>query len=275
MICLKCNPLKGNSDVATTVSDNLYNYEDIMDAESSSASSLSSSDIIHTPRNKAELLLQAIQRTPKSNKKHKHKSKDSNQMAAIKQPTTINSNSNNIRICPPHNNSNSMNGGNIGVHNSSSISNSSSSSNVINNGVVGNNISNVVGCQLCKRQKTQHNFNQPAAEEFSSDDNNSSLNSSAGNTTTTLPKNKNPNKSSADDDTAGDDDDEGGDNETDGGKTLSSDCVDNVSIVIDGGEYGVKKMSTSDNFNEHEIMEEVSRYRYIITIFVSLLPAIK
>ncbi|XP_037824952.1 serine-rich adhesin for platelets [Lucilia sericata] len=232
MICLKCNPLiKVNSD------------EEIMDAETSSASSLSSSDIIHTPRNNAELLLQAIQRTPKSNKKHKHKSKDSNQMAAIKQPTINSNSSNNIRISSSQNSSTmNGNGGNNNSHSGSGVINGSS-----------NNLNNlVVGCQLCKRQKTQHHFNQPSGEDLSSEDNNSSLKS----------VDKNINSLNEHTDAAGDDaeDGDGGDNETDGGKVFSADCVDNVAIVVDAqhaDDYNVRKMSTSEkSCSDHEVMEE-------------------
>ncbi|XP_046809520.1 homeobox protein 5 [Lucilia cuprina] len=230
MICLKCNPLiKVNSD------------EENMDAETSSASSLSSSDIIHTPRNNAELLLQAIQRTPKSNKKHKHKSKDSNQMAAIKQPTINSNSSNNIRISSNQNTS-TMNG--------KGGNNISTSGNGVINGISSNLNNQVVGCQLCKRQKTQHHFNQPSGEELSSEDSNSFLNTS--------DKNINEHTAAAGDDDA--DDGDGGDNETDGGKVLLSDCVDNVAFVMNAehaDDNNVRKMSTSErSCSDHEVMEE-------------------
>ncbi|TMW54571.1 hypothetical protein DOY81_000365 [Sarcophaga bullata] len=263
MICLKCNPLKSNTDADTTLAETTssFAYEE-MDAESSSssstASSLSSSDIIHTPRNKAELLLQAIQRTPKSNKKHKHKSKDSkdsNQMAAIKQkqpqlqPTPANNsnharNSNTVRTlisapAAPKNNSNS---------------------------------DMVVGCQLCKRQKTQHHFNSSSMIEDSNPDENnsssipnSSLNSSSSSSSSNIrdvniSNSSNNSKASTDcnDDDASSND--GEDKDIDGGKMLSSDSVDNVSYVMDvNSENEIAKVAStrsSDVYVVHETMEE-------------------
>lgn len=272
MICLKCNNFK-------TISST--NFEEIMEAEtlsssstsSSSASSLSSSDIIQIPRNKAELLLQAIQRTPKSNKKHKHKSKDSKQMAAIKpqQPTTVttpliipNSTSNLNRKSSSH--SPQMNGDNS--------SNSSNTNNSLNNRNSNQNSNNImmVGCQVCKRQKTQHHFNQPsssAIEELSSEDNNSLSNncsSANGIDTTNTALIISTNHTTTDDGGCGvADGEDDGDNEKDGGRILEDlDCVDNVSIVIDdveqhgNGVMSAGKSSSCDDFNEHEIMEEVS-----------------
>ncbi|KAM7345388.1 atos homolog atossa isoform 1-T5 [Cochliomyia hominivorax] len=297
---------------STPTTNSLYNYdEEQMDAEtlssasnssSSSASSLSSSDIIHTPRNKAELLLQAIQRTPKSNKKHKNKSKDSQQqqqqMAAIKQhqqqqplqpqhspssstSSLINStikinrksSPNSSQLNDNSNNSNNLNNG--VVSNTNNINNSRNNNININSNSNNSNNITMIGCQVCKRQKTQHHFNQTSMiEELSSSDDNNSLAHGSFNSISNgidaqqalnATVNQNP-TAVADDCGATDGDDEDGDNEKDGGSILSNDCVDNISYVIEENdvqlhENGVerkmsKTKSSSDDFNEHEIMEE-------------------
>ena len=268
MICLKCNTLKKcNTDADTTLAETTssFAYEE-MDAElsssSSTGSSLSSSDIIHTPRNKAELLLQAIQRTPKSNKKHKHKSKDtkdSNQMAAIKQEQPQ------LQVTPA-NNSNHARNSNI---TRTLISTAAAPKNNSNSDMV------VMGCQLCKRQKTQHNFNSSSIiEDTYPDENNSSsipnssLNSSSSSSSSNIREvnvsnSSNNSKASTDcnDDDASSNDGEAKD--IDGGKMLSSDCVDNVSFVMNVNSENeianVASTRSSDVYVVHETMEEVSK----------------
>ncbi|XP_043064278.1 uncharacterized protein LOC108086427 [Drosophila ficusphila] len=94
--------------------------------EETSTCSLSSGDlIVGTPRNKAELLLQAIQRTPKNRTRKPHQAVDST-AAAGGASSCRNSD---------------LNGG--GQNNNQLKATPASSSS---------------GCQVCKRQKTQHNF---------------------------------------------------------------------------------------------------------------------
>ncbi|KAH8252478.1 hypothetical protein KR032_000214 [Drosophila birchii] len=114
LLCLSCTggakqEEDGSDDSDTTASEM---------EETNSTCSLSSGDlIVGTPRNKAELLLQAIQRTPKNRQRKPHR------------------------------------------HPSSAAEAASSSSDL--SGGQNNNLAKPAassGCQVCKRQKTQHNF---------------------------------------------------------------------------------------------------------------------
>ncbi|XP_022228559.2 LOW QUALITY PROTEIN: protein FAM214A [Drosophila obscura] len=101
LLCLNCTAGEGErdeNDDDTTASE----------IEDTSSCSLSSGDlIVGTPRNKAELLLQAIQRTPKNRNRKPHQAKhDLNRGQNNNQPKAVPAS----------------------------------------------------GCQVCKRQKTQHNF---------------------------------------------------------------------------------------------------------------------
>ncbi|XP_017068793.1 uncharacterized protein LOC108106332 [Drosophila eugracilis] len=89
--------------------------------EDTSTCSLSSSDlIVGTPRNKAELLLQAIQRTPKNRNRKPHQSVDQAPLGTSCRNSDLNGGQNNnlVKAATPASS----------------------------------------GCQVCKRQKTQHNF---------------------------------------------------------------------------------------------------------------------
>ncbi|XP_034651580.1 pneumococcal serine-rich repeat protein isoform X2 [Drosophila subobscura] len=105
LLCLNCTAGEGGhrdeNDDDTTASE----------IEDTSSCSLSSGDlIVGTPRNKAELLLQAIQRTPKNRSRKPHHS-------AAQHDLNRGQNNNQPKAVPA-----------------------------------------VSGCQVCKRQKTQHNF---------------------------------------------------------------------------------------------------------------------
>ncbi|XP_075167209.1 atos homolog atossa [Haematobia irritans] len=305
MICLKCNPLKvapiSSSSISTTpphssdannIVDNYNddchdnnddNDDDGMDAESvitsrspsssSSVSSLSSSDIIHTPRNKAELLLQAIQRTPKSNKKlkitkdlqnpqqhqqqqqpshHTNKAKSNKTPAAAtalapahSRPTTTNSSNNNNghhNRAMPSNNS---------ISSSSSSSSSSSPSGV--------SIMQLQSCQLCKRQKTQHNFQQvvPFASslEVATGDGCPALGNSAVAACSSpliACSQSNGNKS---DDVLGGGESE---NDLDGGKmSTNEDCVDKGLMVLTAKPKSHSNVTAMANtYKDQEVMEQ-------------------
>lgn len=197
-------------------------------------------------------------------RQHQQKQKLNSPTTAMPTTTLKNSNNKNLRNSPQdfeaHNSTSSDIIGAIAGHSNSRSSNSSAGS--IINGVVTNS-SNIFGCQVCKRQKTQHNFSQPASEDVNtSDDNNSLANNSArspscGNASAAVINNTNQNRSLTDDDNAADDDD----NETDGGKIFLGDCVDNMSIVFDVEQANcAAKISTPkscNNFNQSEVMEQV------------------
>lgn len=110
--------------------------QDVDDMDDSTASSISSSEIIHTPRNKAELLLQAIQRTPKA-AAAKHKKE---------QPR---------KLCGGKSQNNNHLNGVTATH--VNVGGKSSGSSLHEN--------TLAGCRVCKRQKTQHNFGNSNGEE--------------------------------------------------------------------------------------------------------------
>lgn len=268
MICLKCNPLRSPNAAASIIDDYKFDHEDGMDVQesptmssgsvsssSSSACSLSSSDIIHTPRNKAELLLQAIQRTPKSNKKLKitkdlqHHHKEQHTTTTKKQT-----------LSAPATQSTKVNNNN-GSHSRASPSNTSISSSSSSSSLNGSSIIQIQSCQVCKRQKTQHNFQQPTTplEATSPEDCSPTAESKSSCTSSSLvicsSSQSNGNQS---DDVLGE-----SENETDGGKmSTTEDCVDNVPIVNTAANCSAKEScdikTTSDIFKAHEVMEEVS-----------------
>lgn len=283
MICLKCNPLRSPNAAASIIDDYKFDHEDGMDVQesptmssgsvsstsSSSACSLSSSDIIHTPRNKAELLLQAIQRTPKSNKKlkitkdlqHHHKeqhittTKKQTLTASATQSTKVNNNNGSHSRTSPSN---------------TSISSSSSSS---SSSLNGSSIIQIQSCQVCKRQKTQHNFQQPTTslEATSPEDCSPTAETKSSCTSSSLvicsSSQSNGNQS---DDVLGE-----SENETDGGKmSTTEDCIDNVPIVNTAANCSGKEScdikTTSDIFKAHEVMEEVSKLLelHLINLFI-------
>lgn len=120
LLCLNCRDDLGSMSVS-------------VNNEMDSSCSISSSDIIHTPRNKAELLLQAIQRTPKAAKQ-----KHTNILGMNDAGNSLNNN-------------HAANG---------SVSLSSSSTSLLSR--------NSNGCHECKRQKTQHNYATSASAPISS-----------------------------------------------------------------------------------------------------------
>uniref|UniRef100_A0A1I8M1V0 C2H2-type domain-containing protein n=2 Tax=Musca domestica TaxID=7370 RepID=A0A1I8M1V0_MUSDO len=246
MICLKCNPLKSSNHRDDNDDDDANEADDDGDmldltsstsrSASSSVSSLNSSDIIQIPRNKAELLLQAIQRTPKANKKLKV-----------------------AKDLEHHNNKHQQ---------SANESRKSSTNNKSQSGHHQNRSSNLPStnaqlqsCQVCKRQKTQHHFQQLSSAQHE-------MNSSADNNQVVLGENNSclnnfPPSGAAvvvgsqmngaadqqSDEILGSD----SDNEKDGGKmsaiitasVVAEDCVDNTrnSVVINGQA----KEKTCDN----------------------------
>ncbi|XP_030373317.1 uncharacterized protein LOC115623216 [Scaptodrosophila lebanonensis] len=120
LLCLNCNIADDDEDLPDTASE--------MEELDESSCSLSSSDIIvGTPRNKAELLLQAIQRTPKNKKQQQQqRERERQQQLAVQQAR------------------NDLNGAAMRQTN--------------NNHVGQHKVAPTSGCQVCKRQKTQHNF---------------------------------------------------------------------------------------------------------------------
>lgn len=263
MICLKCNPLRnpmsGTKTAANGSGFNCYDNDDGMDAESTSISSsastsacsLSSSDIIHTPRNKAELLLQAIQRTPKANKKHK-KAKDLQQhITAIKQAiTTPTAHHPQQQQHHSSNNNNQLARSIPSSSNSVTITTSTTSSSL-------NGTMQAQGCQVCKRQKTQHTFqpNTRQLDDVSLKDTSSILAAATSTSQSVRLSQTNGKKS----DTIVNE----SENEADGKKmSAAEDCVDNALVADIGKELSplldVKLCADVDGFNNHEIMEEVS-----------------
>ncbi|XP_064543877.1 protein Atossa isoform X2 [Drosophila montana] len=128
LLCLNCSaddaePRNGNDD-----NDDDGDDTSASEMEDSSSCSLSSSDlIVGTPRNKAELLLQAIQRTPK-NRKPTPKA-----AAAAAAGAAAGAASNDLKAGLVQGQSRSQNNNQLKPAPTS-------------------------GCQVCKRQKTQHNF---------------------------------------------------------------------------------------------------------------------
>lgn len=170
------------SDVHRMDTKNTTNEEDSL-----STCSLSSIDIIHTPRNKAELLLQAIQRTAKLNSKKSRKG--NGRPTAASQGVTLKTEfkSNNSTFsgdCEnedvqmssiiPHmsfsNNIPSKSTQNIHIQNVESEGKRSDSESGFNIVVDINNDDNdddinSSSCQGCKRQKTQHDFKETTAKD--------------------------------------------------------------------------------------------------------------
>lgn len=124
----KCRADGGAAEVGEIDEDDTSASE----MEDTSSCSLSSSDlIVGTPRNKAELLLQAIQRTPKNRK--------------------------------PNGNSNGKSRGNNNTSKPGVAGNDlKKKPELVQHPVQNNNqhkpVATTSGCQVCKRQKTQHNF---------------------------------------------------------------------------------------------------------------------
>ncbi|XP_061400203.1 protein Atossa [Musca vetustissima] len=291
MICLKCNPLKGSPhnvphhnveedeqddeddgmlDLAAVSTPNSSRSTSSTPSASSSASSLNSSDIIQTPRNKAELLLQAIQRTPKANKKLKvtkdlgigagHQNKQQQQKQPSERKSTIN-NKNNA-------------GGQQQNHHRSQIS-------------------QLQSCQVCKRQKTQHHFQQQqqqqhqptsspsassALHDINISDNNQTIiaeNNSCQNSFSSSSSSSSRSPSTSFGNMVADNQMNGGgsptgaaddildtdaDNEKDGGKmsttTLTSeDCVDNIRHAVKNAKAEEAEICDNklmiDNYKEH------------------------
>ncbi|XP_050326643.1 platelet binding protein GspB [Bactrocera neohumeralis] len=127
LVCMRCSSggvMRGEQAIDEPTE------QDVDDMDDSTASSISSSEIIHTPRNKAELLLQAIQRTPKvAAAKHKKE-----------QPR---------KLCGGKTQNNNQLSGDVGGKSSGSSLHENT----------------LAGCQVCKRQKTQHNFGNSNSEE--------------------------------------------------------------------------------------------------------------
>ncbi|KAH8297226.1 hypothetical protein KR044_007597 [Drosophila immigrans] len=156
LLCLNCNCTGRHDDNSDDDADGDENGHDDGDTSASemddlSSCSLSSSDlIVGTPRNKAELLLQAIQRTPKIGRKP-NASKDL-KVGRQQAPSLLPCASNPVQQQQQNNNQQKPT--------------TAPSS----------------GCQVCKRQKTQHNFSngQQSARESNGhvSDTNSNSNSS-------------------------------------------------------------------------------------------------
>jgi len=130
LLCLSCTSGggRGAANGAGKSDDADDSDTTASEMEETSTCSLSSGDlIVGTPRNKAELLLQAIQRTPKNHNRNRkpHQTVEQAPLGTIS-------------------------------------SSSSSCRNSDLNGGQNNNLVKVTpatsGCQVCKRQKTQHNF---------------------------------------------------------------------------------------------------------------------
>lgn len=120
--------------------------------EDTSSCSLSSSDlIVGTPRNKAELLLQAIQRTPKNRKPN---------------------NSNNT--CSSSNN-NTSKAGVVSGHDLKKkpelVHQQQQGQHPVQNNNQHKPTAPTSGCQVCKRQKTQHNFSRNGQGSSNGNDN--------------------------------------------------------------------------------------------------------
>ncbi|XP_054739703.1 protein Atossa [Anastrepha obliqua] len=133
LVCLRCTAAGNRREQA--IDD--PTEQDVDDMDDSTASSISSSEIIHTPRNKAELLLQAIQRTPKV-AAAKHKKEQPRQPCGAKSQNDNHLNGVPLANC------------NADLATAVGLSDHSSAGDL--NGSTGS------GCQVCKRQKTQHNF---------------------------------------------------------------------------------------------------------------------
>uniref|UniRef100_A0A1A9WQQ3 DUF4210 domain-containing protein n=1 Tax=Glossina brevipalpis TaxID=37001 RepID=A0A1A9WQQ3_9MUSC len=261
LVCLKCNYItnknsRNNLSTSSGASvqqrrrsnkSNFCSPKDSSDLEmddleaeaehDSSASSLSSNDIIRTPRNKAELLLQAIQRTPKTAKKHRKTKENSND--AVQKNHSNNSTAN------------------VATLNESCV------------GAIAPT-SNTISCQMCKRQKTQHNFNQPTqmmteqpptagtTEDISSDECLlSSTNTRTTTTTTTTASNDNKNKN---DETAI----EKADQQINGTRIVGKESED-VNIQNNDATHVATVPAVDININEirrTEIMEEVGSKEY-------------
>ncbi|XP_073847222.1 atos homolog atossa [Musca autumnalis] len=245
MICLKCNPLRSTTndedDGMVDLASSTLSTRSTASSTSSSASSLNSSDIIQTPRNKAELLLQAIQRTPKANKKLKV-----------------------TKELGQHHNNKQQQQEQEPKASSSSISKNNGSQQPQQQ-------QNRSSCQVCKRQKTQHHFQQPSSstlQEMNSLENNQTLiadssrscpnsspsPSSISSSTTTSPGNMLVANSQINGDNQSDDIlASDSDNEKDGGKmsTTSEDCVDNA---VNNGQSKEEKICDNqqmiDNYKE-------------------------
>ncbi|XP_054090468.1 protein Atossa [Zeugodacus cucurbitae] len=132
LVCMRCNSGSMREEPAI----NEPTEPDVDDMDDSTASSLSSSEIIHTPRNKAELLLQAIQRTPKV-AAAKHKKEQPRKLCGGK----LQNNNHLSGVSTTH--------VNVGAKSSGSSLHENP----------------LAGCQVCKRQKTQHNFGTSNGEE--------------------------------------------------------------------------------------------------------------
>ncbi|XP_005176019.1 protein Atossa [Musca domestica] len=253
MICLKCNPLKSSNHRDDNDDDDANEADDDGDmldltsstsrsaSSSSSVSSLNSSDIIQIPRNKAELLLQAIQRTPKANKKLKV-----------------------AKDLEHHNNKHQQSANESRKSSTNNKSQSGHHQNRSNN--LPSTTAQLQSCQMCKRQKTQHHFQQQQQQQLSSAQH--EMNSSADNNQVVIGENNsclnnfspsgaavvmggqmNVAADQQSDEILGSD----SDNEKDGGKmsavitasVVAEDCVDNArnSVVVNGQA----KEKTCDN----------------------------
>ncbi|KAL7738596.1 hypothetical protein ACLKA6_006893 [Drosophila palustris] len=149
LLCLNCTTDdgigSGNVDVdvddETSVSD--------MDDMSSSSCSLSSCDlIVGTPRNKAELLLQAIQRTPKNRKLNT----TTTATATTKASNDLNAISHTQSQLQSHSNSHSI------TNSTANQNNNQQQQQPTTTVTLTTTTTTTSGCQVCKRQKTQHNF---------------------------------------------------------------------------------------------------------------------
>ncbi|XP_036331576.1 serine-rich adhesin for platelets [Rhagoletis pomonella] len=130
LVCLRCTAA-GSKRREQAIDE--PTEPDIDDMDDSTASSISSSEIIQTPRNKAELLLQAIQRTPKA-AAAKHKKEQPRKPCGSKAQ-----------------NNNHLSG--------AALANGNADAGVGRAGSISSSNENTgSGCQVCKRQKTQHNF---------------------------------------------------------------------------------------------------------------------
>uniref|UniRef100_W8AB44 Uncharacterized protein n=2 Tax=Ceratitis capitata TaxID=7213 RepID=W8AB44_CERCA len=139
LVCMRCTTSNGFGSLRREQAiDDPTEEQDVDDMDESAASSISSSDIIHTPRNKAELLLQAIQRTPKA-AAAKHKKHEASR-----------------KTCSGklQNNNHLIGGVSLGNSSTGLTGGKSSSSSSLHENAVSS------GCQVCKRQKTQHNFGE-------------------------------------------------------------------------------------------------------------------
>ncbi|XP_004533723.1 uncharacterized protein LOC101461048 [Ceratitis capitata] len=139
LVCMRCTTSNGFGSLRREQAiDDPTEEQDVDDMDESAASSISRSDIIHTPRNKAELLLQAIQRTPKA-AAAKHKKHEASR-----------------KTCSGklQNNNHLIGGVSLGNSSTGLTGGKSSSSSSLHENAVSS------GCQVCKRQKTQHNFGE-------------------------------------------------------------------------------------------------------------------